>query len=63
MENSFETFVTQVARVGFDIIEIGENNIDLNLGQKEKIVHIIQSKNLELQWKIRKKDPRHQLRE
>jgi phosphosulfolactate synthase len=61
MENSFETFVTQVARVGFDIIEIGENNIDLNLDQKEKIVHIIQSKNLEFQWKIGKKDPRHQL--
>jgi phosphosulfolactate synthase len=61
MENSFERFITEAARVGFDIIQIGENNIDLSLDKKEKISNIIQSKDLEFLWKVGKKDPRHQL--
>jgi phosphosulfolactate synthase len=61
MENSFERFITEAARVGFDIIQIGENNIDLSLDKKEKIANIIQSKDLEFLWKVGKKDPRHQL--
>jgi phosphosulfolactate synthase len=28
MENSFERFIGDAARVGFDIIQIGENNIE-----------------------------------
>jgi phosphosulfolactate synthase len=61
MENSFESFVVEAAKVGFDIIELGENNIDLNLEQKEKIIDFIQSSNLKYHWKIGKKDPRHQI--
>ena len=60
-ENSFEKFVAEAARVGFDIIQIGENNIDLSPDKKEKIANIIQSKGLEFLWKVGKKDPRHQL--
>jgi phosphosulfolactate synthase len=61
MENCFERFVAEAARFGFDIIQIGENNIDLSLDKKEKIANIIQSKDLEFLWKVGKKDPRHQL--
>src|SRR5918912_450512 len=35
MENSFERFIGEAARVGFDIIQIGENNIDLTIDKKE----------------------------
>src|SRR2546428_4025705 len=42
MENSFDRFAAEAAKIGFDIIEIGENNI----------TYIIQSKNLEYHWKI-----------
>ena len=61
MENSFERFIVEAARVGFDIIQIGENNIDLSIDKKEKIANIIHSKDLEILWKVGKKDPRHQL--
>ena len=61
MESSFDKFVKESAKVGFDIIEIGENNIDLNIEQKKKIVDTILSLNLDFHWKIGKKDPRHQI--
>src|ERR1041385_3591077 len=61
MENSFERFIAEAARVGFDIIQIGENNIDLTIDKKEKIANIIHSNDLEILWKVGKKDPRHQL--
>ena len=37
MENSFERFVVEAEKVGFDIIEVGENSIDIKLEQKQKI--------------------------
>src|SRR5829696_6046285 len=61
MENSFDKFVNESTKVGFDIIEIGENNIDLNKEQKKKITDTILSANLDSHWKIGKKDPRHQI--
>lgn len=61
MESSFDKFVKESAKVGFDIIEIGENNIDLNIEQKKKIVDTILSLNLDFHWKVGKKDPRHQI--
>jgi len=61
IENSFDRFVTEAAKNGFDIIEIGENNIDLNIEQREKIRDIILSRGLEYHWIIGRKDPRHQL--
>lgn len=60
-ENAFEKFVGDVARVGFDIIEIGENGIDLTFEQKKKLTDAILARNLDFQWKVGKKDPRHQL--
>ena len=60
-ESSFEKFVKEAARVGFDIIEIGENGIDLTIDQKKKISDVVKSVELEFQWKVGKKDPRHQL--
>jgi phosphosulfolactate synthase len=60
-ENAFEKFIMQAAKIGFDIIEIGENSADLNFEQKRKITESIIAKDLEFQWKIGKKDPRHQL--
>ena len=61
MENSFETFIEEAQKVGFDIIEVGENSIDLNLEQKQKIINTILSRNLKYHWKVGRKDPRHQL--
>ncbi len=60
-ENVFEKFVEEAAKVGFDIIEIGENNTHLNFEQKRKITESILAKELDIQWKVGKKDPRHQL--
>ena len=60
-ESTLEKFVRQAAKVGFDIIEIGENNIDLNIEQKKKITDTILSTNLDSHWKIGKKDPSHQI--
>ena len=45
MENSFDRFAAEAAKIGFDIIEIGENSIDLSIEQKEKIAQAVKSKN------------------
>ena len=60
-ENAFEKFVGEAAKIGFDIIEIGENSSNLNFEQKRKITESIHAKELDVQWKVGKKDPRHQL--
>ena len=60
-ENVFEQFVKETASLGFDIIEIGENNLQINAEQKKKISNIIGSHGLAHHWKIGKKDPRRQL--
>ena len=61
IENSLDRFVTESAKNGFDIIEIGENNIDLDIEQREKIRNLILSKDLGYHWIVGRKDPRHQL--
>jgi phosphosulfolactate synthase len=61
MKNSFETFIEEAQKVGFDIIEMGENGIDVNFEQKQKIINTILSRNLKYHWKVGRKDPRHQL--
>ena len=61
-EDSFDKFLKESARVGFDIIEIGENNINLNKDRKKKLAESILAADLKFNWKIGKKDPRHQLR-
>ncbi|HJU33667.1 MAG TPA: phosphosulfolactate synthase [Nitrososphaera sp.] len=60
-ENVFEKFIDESEKMGFDIIEIGENNTHLNFEHKRKITESILTKELDVQWKIGKKDPRHQL--
>jgi phosphosulfolactate synthase len=60
-DNYFDKFIVESAEIGFDIIEIGENNVDLNIDKKRKFSEAILSKDLEFRWKIGKKDPRHQL--
>ena len=60
-ENSLDKFITECSRIGFDIIEIGENSIDLDLDKKKRISDSILSADLKLNWKIGKKDPRHQI--
>ncbi|MGB7936413.1 MAG: phosphosulfolactate synthase, partial [Nitrososphaeraceae archaeon] len=60
-DNYFDKFIEESARIGFDIIEIGENSIDLDIDKKKKFSDTILSKDLEFRWKIGKKDPRHQL--
>ena len=47
--------------MGIDVIEISENNRDLSLDEKEKIIKTIESKDMQYFWKIGRKDPRHQL--
>ena len=61
LENSLCSLAKKAAEVGFDVIELGENNIDLDIEDKEKIIDLITSQNLDFQWKVGKKDPRHQL--
>jgi phosphosulfolactate synthase len=60
-ENAFDKFLGEAANVGFDIIEIGENSANLTFEQKKKITESILAKELEVQWKVGKKDARHQL--
>ena len=61
IQNSFDRFAKESSKLGFDIIEIGENIIDLDLDKKRKIHDIAKSYDLEIQWKVGKQDPRHQL--
>ena len=60
-ENSLEKYIKECAKMGFDIIEIGENSIDIDIDKKKKISNSILSADLTLNWKIGKKDPRHQI--
>ena len=60
-ENSLEKYIKECAKMGFDIIEIGENNIDIDIEKKKKISNSILSADLNFNWKIGKKDPRHQV--
>ena len=61
LEDAFDRFIKESSVMGFDIIEIGENNINLNMERKKKIVDSIVSEGLKFSFKIGKKDPRHQL--
>ena len=61
LENSLDPFAKKAAEVDFDVIELGENNIDLDIEDKKKIVDVIMSQDLDFQWKVGKKDPRHQI--
>jgi phosphosulfolactate synthase len=61
LKKSFSTFLGEVTKLGFDVIEIGENSMDLDLEQKKKIISQIQSKELDYILKVGKRDPRHQL--
>lgn len=60
-ENTLENYIKECAKMGFDIIEIGENNIDIDIDKKKKISNSILSADLTFNWKIGKKDPRHQI--
>jgi phosphosulfolactate synthase len=60
-ENQFDKFVKEASKIGFDVIEVGENSINLSIEQKEKIVSTIRSYDLQYHWKVGRKDPRHQL--
>jgi phosphosulfolactate synthase len=46
-ESQFDKFVEEASKIGFDVIEIGENSIDLDIEQKEKIVSTIRSYGLQ----------------
>ncbi|MGH9992414.1 MAG: phosphosulfolactate synthase, partial [Nitrososphaera sp.] len=59
-ENAFDKFAGEAAKLGFDIIEIGENSVDFGFEHKKKITENILAKSLDFQWKVGKKDPRHQ---
>lgn len=61
LEKSFDTYIEDARRLGFDIIEIGENNIELPIEKKKQIADKLRSKNITPLWKIGKKDPRRQL--
>ena len=55
-ENTFEKFVGEAAKMGFDIMEIGENSSSLNFEHKKKITESILAKELDVQWKVGKKE-------
>src|SRR5690349_19891460 len=60
LENALERVVQVASRIGLDIIEVGENSIQLPIEQKTQITDTIKSGGLEFNWKVGKKDPRHQ---
>lgn len=61
LNHSIERFAKEACAIGVDVIEIGENNLDLSLENKRRIVEVIRSVSIDVQWKIGRKDPRHQL--
>ena len=61
LEHSLERFAKEAAAIGFDRIEIGENSIDMSIERKRKIMDLITSLGIDVQWKVGRKDPRHQL--
>jgi phosphosulfolactate synthase len=61
LEHSLERFAKEAAAFGFDTIEIGENSIDMSIERKRKIMDLITSLDIDVQWKVGRKDPRHQL--
>jgi phosphosulfolactate synthase len=61
IQNSFDRLVKESAKLRFDIVEVGENIIDLNIEKKKKISETVKALGLELHWKVGKRDPRHQL--
>lgn len=60
-ENAFDRFAKEAAGLGFDMVEMGESSIDLSMEQKRRATEIVRSAGLQFQWKVGKKDPRHQL--
>lgn len=60
-QNSFERYAKEAAKLGFDVMEIGENIVDLSMERKRKIHELIVSLGMQPQWKVGKRDPRHQL--
>jgi len=60
-ESSLERFAKEAKEADFDVVEIGESSIDLSMAQKKKVTEAIEAAGLEFQWKVGKKDPRHQL--
>ncbi|MEO9307879.1 MAG: phosphosulfolactate synthase [Nitrososphaera sp.] len=61
VQNSFDKFAKEASKIGFDIIEVGENLVDLNLDKKKKIIDTVESIDLQVLWKVGRQDPRHQL--
>jgi phosphosulfolactate synthase len=61
LEHSLERLAKEAAAIGFDTIEIGENSIDISMELKRKIMDLITSLDIDVQWKVGRKDPRHQL--
>ena len=61
LEHSLERFAKEAAGIGFDTIEIGENSIDMSIERRRKIMDLITSLGIDVQWKVGRKDPRHQL--
>lgn len=60
-EKAFEKFLESAKRIGFDLVEISENSINLSLEEKKKIIKILDLYDMRGQWKIGNKDPRRQL--
>lgn len=60
-EKAFEKFLESAKRIGFNLIGISENSINLSFGEKKKIIKILDLYDMRGQWKIGNKDPRRQL--
>jgi len=61
LEHSLERLAKEAAAIGFDAIEIGENSIDIGIERKRKIIDLTTSFDIDVRWKVGRKDPRHQL--
>lgn len=61
LEHSLDSLANEAAAIGFDTIEIGENSIDMSIERKRRITDLITLLGIDVQWKVGRKDPRHQL--
>ena len=62
LEHSLEKLAKErQAAIGFDTIEIGENSVDISMERKRKIMDLVTSLDINVQWKVGRKDLRHQL--
>ena len=55
LEHSLERLAKEATAIGFDTIEIGENSVDISMERKRKIMDLVTSLDINVQWKVGRK--------